>query len=252
MKKTMGWSAVACGVLMLAAGCGKPAAEMVKRVPAGSEFSGFLRDYAQLKPNAKLGGEILTYANADQAKHLRRYVAVVVDPVEVYLAADADASKFQARAGESLSRYFERALKKSVGDAFPVVDAPGPLVLRLRTAIVGVETSDTPGDSSVEESDRLAKTAKIGNVRIEMELVDSVTGERVAAAVDKAALGSNAEVGSYRFERVEKYVAARHAFDEWAERVREFLDSEHELSPEDAKRAADSYQPYGAAAGAAK
>lgn len=252
MNKIMGWAAVASFVLMLTPGCGKPAATAVKSVPAGSEFSGFLKDYAQLKPNVKLGGEILTYANADQAKNLRRYVAVVVDPVEVYLAANADASKFQARAGDSLSRYFERALKKSVADAFPVVESPGPLVLRLRTAIVGVETSDTPGDATVEEGDRLEKTAKIGNVRIEMELVDSVSGERIAAAVDKAALGSDAEVGAYRFERVEKYMAARQAFDEWAARVREFLDSEHELSPEDAKRASDAYKPYGSSASAAR
>jgi hypothetical protein len=41
-------------------------------------------------------------------------------------------------------------------------------------------------------------------------------------------------------------MAAREAFDEWASRVREFLDSEHELSEQDAQRANQSYQPYGA------
>lgn len=230
-------------------GCSRttPAAG-VKKVPAGSEYSGFLKDYAALHPNAKLGGDILTFVNIDQAKHLRRYVAVTVDPVEVYLSASADPGKFHAKAGESLSRYFQRALEKSIADAYPVVEIGGPLVLRMRAAIVGVDTSGSPGDSTGEASERFANAAGIGNVRIEMELVDSVSGERIAAAVDRAALGTNAEVGSYRFERVEKYLAARQAFDEWAARVREFLDSEHELSSEEARRASDSYTSYGVSA----
>ena len=78
-----------------------------------------------------------------------------------------------------------------------------------------------------------------------MELVDSKTGERIAAMVDRTNLGEGAEVGAANFSRVEKFAAAREAFDEWASRVRMFLDSEHELKGEDAKRADSSYRPYG-------
>ena len=84
----------------------------------------------------------------------------------------------------------------------------------------------------------------IGKVGVEMELVDSMTGERIAAMVDRSNLGAGAEVGAVNFSRVEKFVAAREAFDEWASRVREFLDSAHELTGEDAERADKSYQPY--------
>jgi hypothetical protein len=82
-------------------------------------------------------------------------------------------------------------------------------------------------------------------VSVEMELVDSETGERIAAAVDKATLGAGAEVGSENFSRLERFNEAKSAFDQWAGRVREFLDSEHELSGEDAERALQSYRPYG-------
>ncbi len=78
-----------------------------------------------------------------------------------------------------------------------------------------------------------------------MELVDSETGEQIAAFVDRENLGKGAEVGSAKFSRYEKFMAARQAFDGWAARVREFLDSAHELSGEDAARAARSYLPYG-------
>jgi len=72
---------------------------------------------------------------------------------------------------------------------------------------------------------------------VEMELVDSETGEQIAAAVDKRNLGEGAVVGSVNFSRDQKFRAAKQALDGWAARLREYLDSEHELSPEDVARA---------------
>ena len=91
----------------------------------------------------------------------------------------------------------------------------------------------------------LDRTVNIGKVAVEMELVDSQTGEQIASMVDRETLGSGAEIGAVNFSREEKWAAAREAFDGWARRVRDFLDSADELSPEDAKRADQSYRPYG-------
>ena len=99
---------------------------------------------------------------------------------------------------------------------------------------------DAPADAKPFE-----RALNIGKVGVEMELVDSKTGERIAAMVDRTNLGAGAEVGAANFSRVQKFAAAREAFDEWASRVRTFLDSEHELKGEDAQRADKSYQPYG-------
>src|SRR5215510_610436 len=98
---------------------------------------------------------------------------------------------------------------------------------------------DVPADGKP-----LQRAVNIGKVGVEMELVDSDTGERIAAMVDRANLGAGAEVGAENFSRMEKFAAAKEAFDEWASRVREFLDSAHELTGEDAERADKSYQPY--------
>jgi len=92
----------------------------------------------------------------------------------------------------------------------------------------------------------------IGKVGVEMEMVDSVTGEQIAAAIDRQNLGSGAMVGSEDISRDEKLSAAKEAFDGWASRLRAFLDSAHELSQADADRADSSYRPYGEPAGAAK
>ena len=246
LKTLPGWLCVI--VIAITIGC-SPAAETktgVKKIAAGQEFSGFLKDYAALKPNPNLDGNALTFAAADAKQNLRSYFAIIVDPVEVYIATDADASKVSDDARIALTNYFQHALVGAVSDAFPVVETPSPLTLRLRTALVGVDVGgqvaagDAPADAKPFE-----RALNIGKVGVEMELVDSKTGERIAAMVDRTNLGDGAEVGAANFSRVQKFAAAREAFDEWASRVRTFLDSEHELKGEDALRADKSYQPYG-------
>jgi len=86
----------------------------------------------------------------------------------------------------------------------------------------------------------------------EMEPVDSETGDWIAAMVNKSNLGAGAEVGAEYFSRDQRFAAAREAFDEWASRVRQFLDSAHTLTGDDAERADKAYQPYGAEVAAKK
>jgi hypothetical protein len=240
--------------LALFMGCSrapKPAEEKkltARKIPAGQQFSGFMKDYEALKPNPKIEGNPLTYASADAQKNLRSYFAIVVDPIEVYIASDADESKLPDTSRRTLANYFHYALIRAVSDAFPVVEKPGPLVLRLRAALIGVDVGGevAAGDIPADTGKPLQRAVNIGKVGVEMELVDSETGERIAAMVDRANLGAGAEVGAENFSRMEKFAAAKEAFDEWASRVREFLDSAHELTGEDADRADKSYQPYGA------
>lgn len=217
----------------------------VKTIPAGQEFSGFLKNYEQLKPNENLGGNTLTYSETDARKNLRSYFAIVVDPIEVYIATNADASKVNEDSRKTLTNYFHHALLAAVSDAFPPVEQPGPLTLRLRVALVGVDVGGqvAPADAPAD-AQPLQQALNIGKVGVEMELVDSVTGDRIAAMVDRTNLGEGAEVGAVNFSRVEKFAAARLAFDEWASRVREFLDSAHELTGKDAELADKAYQPY--------
>jgi len=239
-------------LLAMATGCSqarKETAEQraaVKKIPAGQEFSGFLKDYAALKPNPNVEGA-LTYVSADALKNLRSYLAIMVDPVEVYVATDVDEGTVSEAGRKALTTYFEHALQNAVSDAFPVVEAPGPLTLRLRAALVGVDVGGTvPQGDLPADVKPLDRVLNIGKIFVEMELVDSETGERIAAMVDKTNLGAGAEVGAEYFTRMERFAAAREAFDEWALRVRLFLDSAHELTGKDAERVDKSYMPYGA------
>ena len=238
-------SCLALALLIATADCSKAPKPTVKKIPAGQQLSGFLKDYSALKPNPNLEGDALTYVSTDAQKNLRSYFAIVLDPIEVYIATDADEGKVSEAGRKALTNYFAHALNKAVSDAFPVVEEPGPLTLRLRAALVGVDVggvvaaADLPPDIKPFE-----RALNIGKLGVEMELVDSETGERIAAMVDKAHLGAGAEVGAENFSRAEKFAAAKEALNEWASRVRTFLDSAHELTGEDAARADKAYQPY--------
>jgi hypothetical protein len=87
-----------------------------------------------------LDGGALTLANKEEAAHLRRYIAITVDPVEVYSSSKAKDEDFPKRARQVISNYFRVALERAVGDAFPIVDSSGLLVLRLRAAIAGIDS----------------------------------------------------------------------------------------------------------------
>jgi hypothetical protein len=225
----------------MAVGCSSPekpaegALPPIKKIPAGSQYSGFLKDYKALKPNSDVDADMLTYISTDAKKNLRSYFAIVVDPIEVYVATDADEKKVNPESRKALTDYFQHAITVAVSDAFPIVEKPGPLTLRLRIALVGIDAGGQTADG---------QALNIGKVGVEMELLDSETGEVIAAAVDKSSLGDGAEVAAGNISRDEKMAAARDAFDEWASRLRAFLDSAHELKGKDIELADKAYKPY--------
>ena len=73
-----------------------------------------------------------------------------------------------------------------------------------------VDGRDVPSDVT----EVLVRTIDISGVQVEMELVDSETGERIAALVDKEDLGEGAEVGASEFSRMEKFELAKEAFED--------------------------------------
>lgn len=255
MTTKKSWKLISCcavvALLAVAIGCAPksettaPAEQafQVKKLPANAENAGFLHVYSELKPSAEVEG-LLTYKNPDAMKNLHRYVAIIFDPVEIYVQSDDDPSELPKEGAEAAVSYFKYAIKSAISDAFPIVDKSGPLVLRLRTALVGVDVGDQPGEAPGEEGAKaLPRKINIGAVRAEFELVDSVTGDVIAAAVDTKEFKS-ASIGATHFERMARFNEARTAFDEWAEGLRDFLDAAHELKGKDAERADKAYEPY--------
>lgn len=234
--------ALAALVLFTANACSRPALQPAfSRVPKGQSTTGFLSSYDNLQPNPRFENA-RSYVSTNPARNIHGYVAVIVDNPVVYVGSDVPADAIPLRAVTSLKAYFHDAIDNAVEDAFPVVQASGPLVLRLRSAIVGVDAGQpTPVNSNDSGTDRVLNMGKVG---VEMELVDSVTGEQIAAVVDHQNLGEGAVVGPDTFAHREESRMVTDAFDGWASRLREFLDSAHELSADDIKRVEQENFPY--------
>ncbi len=171
------------------------------------EESGFLVDYSQLTP----GGEdraALTYV--DPAVEFKKYDSLMFDRVSVWLSPEAEIRDVDPAVFKIMSDYFLNALVEAVEDGYTVVDQPGPNVLRVRAAITDVEPSDP-----------VAKSLSVDNIgtggaEAELELLDSMSSERVAAAVDRRPGGKPASRDVWE--------DTKDAFDYWAERFRVRLD----------------------------
>src|SRR5215218_10053028 len=148
-------------LVLVTAACTRPAEPTVKKMKAGQEYAGFLKDYSRLAPNPALDGDVKTFSQPNAHNNLRNYIAVIVDPVDVYLASNADDAKLPEKTRAAAANYFRAALTQAVFDAFPVVDQPGPLVLRLRAALIGVEDGKAVGaaDRPKQDDDVLERAA---------------------------------------------------------------------------------------------
>jgi hypothetical protein len=127
-----------------------------------------------------------------------------------------------------LAEYYQNALFDAVKGGYEIVDQPGPGVLRVRVAITDLKPSKpisntlssiipvgmvVAGATKAASGDNLGT----GEAATEIDILDSLTGERLAAAVDRRQGGKSAFRG--------KWEDTKQAFDYWAKRFRHRLDA---------------------------
>lgn len=165
------------GMLCALTACGESAAPLVQP-------SGFLGDYSQLEKGRGDQAQ-LVYINPEA--HFARYDRIIVDPVVVW----GDRSGAPPRELQELASAFQEALREQLGKEFELAEVPGPGTLRLRAAITAVHEA---------------------NASIEVEILDSASGERLVAVAD-ARGDPNARAGKQR-------ASVREALVYWADRAR--------------------------------
>jgi hypothetical protein len=187
------------------------------------EPSGFLRDYSQLKKNDNYPAYLI-YINP--SANWSRYNAIMIDSVSLWASTD----KLSTEDRQMISGMMYNALYDTLGKNFAIVNAPGMNVLRLRGAITEAKGSKVALNvvTSVIPQLRLLTTvggmaadtaALVGEASAEMEIVDSVTGVRLAAAVDRQT-GTKAIIRGNKFS---KWGDVQEACEYWAGRVDKFL-----------------------------
>lgn len=206
---------LACALLV---GC----ASAPKEAPTG-----FLKNYPQFQPGPSDGVDrIYTKPGMD----LNKYNRVMLDEVQFFLKKSAAEQGIQASEIKELSDTFHRAIFEALGNAYPLVTEPGADVLRVRLAITDIETSNpaVSGITTVLPVGLAVSVAKkaatgsytgVGGASMEVEFLDSMSNERLAAAIDT--------FDGSKMSGFSKLGATKEAFEFWAKRLRVTLDKAH-------------------------
>jgi hypothetical protein len=183
--------------------------------------SGFLGDYSQLREGE--GSEaLLVYFNP--ATDFTKYDKVLIDSVTMWASEDLDLQKLSKEEQKALTDYLYAALRRELAKHFAIVVSKGPGVMEIRAAITEAEDANVTLDvvTTVVPQLRLLTTlgglatdvaAIVGEASAELEVRDAVSGERLAAAVDKR-VGTKSLGGVFS-----DWADVQAAFDDWAERA---------------------------------
>jgi len=213
-----------------------PAQDSAKQQePPSRKVSGFLDDYSGLYPDPKNGDLLIYEKNKDV---LKTYHKFMIEPITVYLLPEAEDRGIDPDDLDRLARYFVDAITDELlsSDRYEVVTEPGPGVLDVRLAITNVEPTGGKKNAALKAGATAASVAaapgaslavprlSVGKVEIEGEMLDSVSGERMAAFVT----GKGGRRWFSGLNAYKKWGDIEAAFRSWAKNFRKRLDQANE------------------------
>src|SRR5262245_7331517 len=147
----------------------------------------------------------------------------------------ADASKVSPKEQEQLTALFQTSLTEALSKRYQIVDEAGPGVMRIQVAILDAEAA-TPGLRSISmvvpQARLLATITRgimgrypfVGGGEAAAKITDSMTGELLAAAVDRRVGG-----GSIKTAATWEWGDAERVIKEWsqhtADRMYDYTDA---------------------------
>jgi hypothetical protein len=211
---------IATGVLVGTLALAMVAGCATTRQTRSVEKSGFLGDYSNLR-EGESGEAQLVYLKPGAG--WATYDKIVIDPVTIWTSEDL--AKVPPEDLQLLADYLDASLRHHLEKDYKIVDRPEAGALRLRVAITDAKGARAVVNtvSKIVPQLRLLTTVGglatdtqllVGRAGVEAELLDSVTDERLAAAVDRRA-GTKALRGG-----VSTWADVQNAFDFWSEKLR--------------------------------
>jgi len=185
IRQTMTWVAVASFALLFSA---SQAQEL--------HYSGFMTDYTQLQKVTD-GSVDYRYVAPGAEDKLIDYFAVMIDQPEIFIAVDSPYRGVKPKQLNSLADALRSGIASALSANLYIVDQPGENVLYMSVAItnlkmkkkkksvlgytpVGLVTGAIKGAATSD----IAKKADLQSLVFEVEVFDSVTGERLVALMD--------------------------------------------------------------------
>lgn len=184
------YGCVLAGVILVIVLSGCEATRARRGAP---EQSGFLGNYSALEKNPEYPAALVYVKPGAQWK---RYNAIMLDSAGLYLT-DKN-SKLSPEDQERLAGMLYNTLRDELDKLFMLAAGPGANTIRLRVALTQAQgakvlarvvTTAIPQLRLVSTVGGLATdtAVTVGSATVEMEAQDSVSGDRLAAAVDERA-----------------------------------------------------------------
>ncbi len=198
------------------------------------KHTGFMEEYPVFQMDAeRKGAMVYRRPGVD----LRKYTKIMIDPVEIWIAPK---SKYKGITPDDL-KVLADTFRKSIIDAleptYPVVNEPGPDVLRIRIALTHVLITKkkrgllgyTPIGLVVSTGMKaFGDNMSLQEAVIEAELLDSQSNKRIGALMD---LQSETAKKKSSFSAVKKGVTSWEEIEQtlkfYAERFRGRIDKDH-------------------------
>lgn len=160
---------------------------------AAAGVSGFIDDMPELHPDADRAGA-MTWLKPDMDRSGYRLVAI--EPITIFISPDSEYQGLSADDLKTLSDTFRDTVTRTLEPELPTVSRGGAGVLHLRAALTNVKvTKKKRGLLGYMPIGFVASTVKeavtgpgvsLENAVLEVELLDSVSGERVGILIDQA------------------------------------------------------------------
>jgi len=192
------------------------------------EPSGFLQNVSQLRKGED-GEAKLVYINPKA--DFKRYTKIMMAPVIGYGTTKRGSIRDLSKEDQKkLLNYFDAIIRKELSTSYQLVESPGPDVMKLRVAVTDARGSHVVLDTvssiipisiavSAVKAVATGKNLAVGEIGAEMEVLDSQSGERLAAAIDD-------RVGrkyTFKFDKFNRWHTAEDAFEYWAETIQHRL-----------------------------
>ena len=175
--------------------------------------SGFLSDYSKLE---RIDDSALRFVDETAGD----YSSFIVDPVVIAFRQSPDEQVFTDEELSELAAYYEEAVIEALSrdEGYPIVEGPAPGVARIRIGITDVE--ETIGILNISIYTKITGLG-LGGASFEGEIVDSVTGKQLAAAVR---WGTGSRILKAGITRMGD---AKIAINRWARDLRAQVDEAH-------------------------
>ena len=188
------------------------------------KYRGFLGNYDNFKIiNPETNAEVWIKPPHQDFSLLKDYKAIVFSPVEVWLHSDSAYQGMDPNELKHITDYFLGKLQENLGKNFEIVEKPGPNVMHMRLAITGVqkvkprkEVYDFIPVKFIWDAGNAVYRKKTGKhldvyeASVEVEILDSQSGQRLIAAVDRHGFEATTEKGEDTWAPLEKVL------DYWA------------------------------------